>query len=84
MHSDHLVKDVVAQLLDLEEESLEMDRPLAAIPDWDSVNALRVLVYLERELGTALDYDRFMHAQALADLSALVADTAATRSGPRG
>ena len=81
MHSDHLVRDVVAQLLDVEEEVLEMDRLLAAIPDWDSVNALRVLVHLERELGTALDYDRFMHARRLADLSALVADTAAPSGG---
>jgi acyl carrier protein len=32
------------------------------------VNALRVLVYLERELGTPIDYEHFMKAERLGDL----------------
>ncbi|MDH6120725.1 acyl carrier protein [Kitasatospora sp. GAS204B] len=79
LSSDQVVKEVVAQLLDLDEEGLAMDQPLADIEEWDSVNALRVLVYLERELGESVDYDRFMKAELLADLSALVADVQVAR-----
>ncbi|MCX4748867.1 phosphopantetheine-binding protein [Kitasatospora sp. NBC_01287] len=79
LSSDQVVKEVVAQLLDLEEDGLSMEQPLADIEEWDSVNALRVLVYLERELGEPVDYDRFMKAELLADLSALVADVLVAR-----
>lgn len=75
MRFDELVKDVVAQLLDVDEPGLAMDRDLATLESWDSVNALRILVYLEREIGAALDYDRFMSAQCLADIS-LIAEEA--------
>ncbi len=74
MSADHIVAEVVAQLLDLETDDLAMDTTLAVIEGWDSVNQMRILVYLERELGASLDYDRFMKAESLADLAAVVAD----------
>ncbi|MFE9422263.1 acyl carrier protein [Kitasatospora sp. NPDC006697] len=74
MLSEQAVKDVVAQLLDLDEETLDAARPLAELEGWDSVNALRVLVFLERELGTSIDYERFMAAESLADLAALAGE----------
>lgn len=77
MSADALVTDVVAQLLDLDSGELAMDTALATVEGWDSVNQMRVLVYLERELGTSLDYDRFMKAVSLADLSTVVADAGA-------
>ncbi|WP_329623812.1 acyl carrier protein [Streptomyces sp. NBC_01255] len=69
------VVDAVAQLLDVDEDTLALDAPLQAIDGWDSVNQLRILVFLERELGAPLDYDRFSTAETLGDLASLVADT---------
>ncbi|WP_462186521.1 MULTISPECIES: acyl carrier protein [unclassified Frankia] len=77
MLSEKIVTEVVAQLLDVDEAELAMDRRLAEIEGWDSVNLLRVLVYLERELGSSLDYERFAAAEALGDLAAIVAGTVA-------
>ncbi|MEU3477282.1 acyl carrier protein [Streptomyces sp. NPDC033754] len=71
------VVEAVAQLLDVDEDALALDAPLQSIDGWDSVNELRILVYLERELGAPLDYDRFTAAETLADLASLVADTEA-------
>ena len=68
MLSKQIVIEVVSQLLDVEEATLMADSPLADIEGWDSVNALRVLVYLERELGTPIDYEHFMKAERLGDL----------------
>lgn len=68
MASEELVKHVVSLLLDLDETQLSRDLPLNEVPGWDSVNALRVLVYLEQEVGHKLDYERFMAAERLGDL----------------
>lgn len=83
MPSDQLVRDVVAQLLDLDEDDLTMDTAFADIDGWDSVNALRILVYLERELGTSIDYDGFTRAHTLAELSAVVNSAQAAEQGSR-
>lgn len=80
VHEDAAVATVVeavAQLLDVDEDTLVLDAPLQAIDGWDSVNQLRILVFLEREVGAPLDYDRFTAAETLGDLASLVADTEA-------
>lgn len=74
MSADETVVEILGQLLDQEPEELAMDTMLADLDGWDSVNQMRVLVYLERELGTSLDYDRFMKAASVADLSSVVGD----------
>ncbi|WP_326552095.1 acyl carrier protein [Micromonospora sp. NBC_01813] len=82
MSADHLIPDVaaitdaLADLLDLEPDDLTPGTELAAIDGWDSVNALRVLLYLERDLGRRLDYERFTAATTVADLAALAAPVA--------
>jgi acyl carrier protein len=76
MFAEQIVTDVVAPLLDLDEDDLRMDQELSGLPGWDSVNALRVLVYLEREVGVSIDLERFNAAATLGDLAALVAELA--------
>lgn len=68
MLTERSVIEIVSQLLDIEESALDADTPFTAIDGWDSVNAMRVLVYLERELGTSVDYQRFMAAERIGDL----------------
>jgi acyl carrier protein len=68
MLSERTVIEIVSQLLDVEESALDADTPFTAIEGWDSVNAMRVLVYLEREIGTPVDYQRFMAAECIGDL----------------
>lgn len=72
MSPEQLVADTLATLLDLESDQVAGDTPLAALPGWDSVNALRVLVYLERQAGTPLDFERFGAAVTVGDLAALL------------
>jgi acyl carrier protein len=77
MFFEQVVTEVVALLLYVDEAELAMDRRLADIEGWDSVNLLRVLVYLERELGMSLDYECFARANSLADLADIVMDAVA-------
>ena len=80
MSPDQIVADSLATLLDLDADGFDGATPLAAIEGWDSVNALRVLVYLEREVGAALDFERFGAAGTVGD----VADVVATALGSAG
>lgn len=81
MRSDELVGEVIAELLDLDEDTLTPQTRLDEVEGWDSVNALRVLLYLERELGTAIDFDAFERAQTLADVAAVLHTDAETGPG---
>jgi len=75
--AEALVRDVVGQLLDVEPAALTTERRFAEIEGWDSVNALRILVYLEREAGGSIDFERFTKAETLGELAAVVRDAQA-------
>jgi acyl carrier protein len=77
MPSEQIVQDVISQLLDVDAGSLGMDQRFAEIEGWDSVNALRILVYLEREVGGSIDFERFTKAHTLGELAAVVHDAQA-------
>ena len=72
MLAEDLVIEVITDLLDMSDPPLVAGTPLASVEGWDSVNALRVLVYLERETGRPLDYEGFAEAATIADIAALV------------
>lgn len=75
--AEALVRDVVGQLLDVEPDTLTAERRFAEIEGWDSVNALRILVYLEREAGGSIDFERFTKAETVGELAAVVHDAQA-------
>jgi acyl carrier protein len=77
MPSEQIVQDVISQLLDVDAGTLGMDRRFAEIEGWDSVNALRILVYLEREVGGSIDFERFTKAETLGELATVVHDAQA-------
>ncbi|GAA1905966.1 hypothetical protein GCM10009716_14900 [Streptomyces sodiiphilus] len=74
MSADRVVAEVVEQLLDVDAAELTPATVLGEIEGWDSVNQMRVLVFLERELDAALDYERFMGSASLGELADVVAD----------
>lgn len=80
MSADEMVTQAVAVLLDTDADDLTRTSPLDTVEGWDSVNALRLLTYLERQLGTQLDFERFHTARTIADLAAVV-DAATSTPG---
>ncbi|MBF9068414.1 acyl carrier protein [Streptacidiphilus fuscans] len=79
--AEALVIEVVAQVLDLDEDEVAVDANFADLPGWDSVNAMRVLVLLERELGEPVDYDSFASAHTVADMVEAVAEVSGVSGG---
>lgn len=67
-----LVAHVLSQVLDVDETELSPTLALEALPEWDSVNALRVLVLLEREVGAAINFEQFVAASTVGALGELV------------
>lgn len=72
MSAEHVVAEAFGQLLDLDTGVLTPSTRLDEAEDWDSVNQMRLLVRLERELGRTLDYDLFMQAATLGELAGAV------------
>ncbi|WP_059048996.1 acyl carrier protein [Paenibacillus senegalimassiliensis] len=62
------LKQVVAEVMDLEAEELQEDTLLEELEDWDSVNAVRLMLHLESELGVRLQVEQVMKAKSLRDL----------------
>jgi acyl carrier protein len=81
--AEDLVVEVITDLLDVSGPAPGPGTALAAIEGWDSVNALRVLVYLERETGRPLDYEQFAQAATVGDITALVHRSGAGARSPR-
>ncbi|MDT0378442.1 acyl carrier protein [Streptomyces sp. DSM 42041] len=79
--AEQAVREIVAQLLDVDEDALGAQEPLDAVEGWDSVNALRLLVHLERDLGRPVDFERFSAAHTVRELAALVVDATPTGEG---
>lgn len=82
MFAEQTVIEVIAQLLDVDARRLTADLSLSGIDGWDSVNSLRVMVYLERELGVRLDFERFAAARTVGDLAAVGAEAQAAAGAP--
>lgn len=78
MDYEAVVTSVIAELLDLDESQLTPNVQLAGVEGWDSVNALRVLVYLERETGQPVDYKSFMAAETIVDVAKAIKAPAVT------
>ncbi|BFT74192.1 acyl carrier protein [Paenibacillus sp. P36] len=62
------LKEVVADVLDMDENDLHDEMRMEELPDWDSVNAVRLMVHLESALGVRLPVEQVMNAQSLKDL----------------
>lgn len=75
MSTDRAVIEAAAVVLDADPDELTTATPLSGIEGWDSVNALRLLAYLERHLDTRLDFERFHSVTTIADLVTLVDQT---------
>ncbi len=78
MNYEAVVIGVIAELLDLDESQLGPEVALAGVKGWDSVNALRVLVYLERETARPVDYQLFMAAETISDIAKAIKAPAVT------
>jgi citrate synthase len=71
------VEELIAQVLDVEPAEVRPDLEFGAIPQWDSLNHVNLMVALEDRLGTTID------AEQMVELTTVIAirDYAAAHGG---
>lgn len=68
------LKEIVADVLDIDAEELHDDIMLEELKDWDSVNAVRLMLHLESALEVRLPVELVMQAKSLKDLIAAASE----------
>lgn len=70
-HVEKLI-ELIAEVLDMEPEELSADVGPEHIEEWDSVNALRILMNIEMEWGVRLSMEDYVQAKTIGDLANLI------------
>ncbi|MCZ8513155.1 acyl carrier protein [Paenibacillus filicis] len=68
------LKEVIADVLDMDVEEIHDDIMLEELNDWDSVNAVRLMLHIESALGIRLPVEQMMKATSLKELLAAVTE----------
>lgn len=67
-----LLFEVVAEILECEEEELSLSYRKEDNENWDSVNALRLFVGIESEFDIQLDMEKFLQVETIRDIVDMV------------
>jgi acetyltransferase-like isoleucine patch superfamily enzyme/acyl carrier protein len=66
------IVEIAAQTLGLDEAVFHPDQALQALPEWDSLNILRLLLTLEERLGIRLNENQLFSATRVSEILAIV------------
>lgn len=66
------ILEVVADVLECEEDELSTAYGKTENDEWDSVNALRMFTIIENELNIRLDMEAFLKVETIQDIIDLV------------
>ncbi|WP_160036895.1 acyl carrier protein [Paenibacillus sp. An7] len=69
-------KRIVAEVLGIDEDILHDDIMLEELEDWDSVNAVRLILNMESELGVRLSVEQVIKARSLHDIQSAASEEA--------
>ncbi|QDY73373.1 acyl carrier protein [Geobacillus thermoleovorans] len=72
---EQLILEIVADVLECEEDELSMTYSKEENDKWDSVNTLRMLTSIESEFDIRLDMEKFLKAETIQDIVDLVEAT---------
>lgn len=75
---------LVAEALGQAPEDVAEDGVLGAVPGWDSLGHVRVILALEERLGRALRSDEVATLRGIADLAMLISRAEADAASPAG
>ncbi|KAA0747422.1 acyl carrier protein [Bacillus sp. AY1-10] len=67
--------ELLADILEVEEEEICFNKELSDYEGWDSVNSLRILTHVEDEFNIRLSMDQYSKVQTIAQLQTLIEET---------
>ena len=76
MKSEERIRKIIAEILRVNEESIQEDTAIGDIPSWDSLNQLRILAAVESEFGIQFTPDVLMEMEDFSDIVRAVEERA--------
>ncbi|MFA9557769.1 acyl carrier protein [Evansella sp. AB-rgal1] len=64
--------EIIADVIDVEEDALSGEIGPEEIDEWDSVNSLRILTNIETELGVRLPLDEYNRSKSIGELAEII------------
>lgn len=72
MSRENLVLEILGDVLEIDDYlKIDTDTEFVNLKNWDSVNSLRILTYLEEEFHTNISMEKYSEARTVKDLIAL-------------
>ena len=68
MKSEERIRKIIAEILKVNENSIQEDTAIGDIPSWDSLNQLRILAAVESEFGIQFTPDVLMEMEDFSDI----------------
>ncbi|PEW83763.1 hypothetical protein CN445_24320 [Bacillus cereus] len=70
-----ILTELLADILEVEEEEISFNKELSDYEGWDSVNSLRILTHVEDEFNLRLSMDQYSKVQTIGQLQELIEET---------
>ena len=64
--------EIIAEVIDIDQEILSADIGPEHIEEWDSVNTLRILTNIEMEMGVRVPLSTYKEAKTIGELAEVI------------
>ena len=68
---DEKILEIIAKVLEVEPDSIELDSGIGDMPEWTSMNHLNIIANLEKEFSIKFSQSDIMDLEDISDLIAL-------------
>lgn len=68
---DDKIRKIIAKVLKVDKEDVELDTAIGDLPEWDSLHHLQIIVELENEFGIKYSPEDLAELEDVSDLIAL-------------
>ena len=72
MNIEEKVKEIIAQVLEVEVSEINNDTAIGDIPEWDSLSHIQIVSSIEKEFGFNFTPDVMMDLEDVSDIVAAV------------
>lgn len=69
------ILNIIAKVLEVDIEEIELDTAIGDLPEWDSIHHLQIIAELEKEFGIKYAADELAELEDVSDLISLTEET---------
>ena len=69
------ILNIIANVLDVDINEIELDTAIGDLPEWDSIHHLQIIAELEKEFGIKYPPEELAELEDISDLISLTEDT---------